>query len=275
MLVCCHIAYYHYLDKPAYAQTRANNLRKSIEDYLNTWDNVTIDIFIHTNSELTRIFTQYIDLPTTVTITVLVHDFTYESPDYLTWKHRSLMETQINNYDVFLYMEDDIGIPNTTFQYWLKYKDALQRENLDLGFCLIESVNNKDWFCSSILKPCSVYIQIIDRYFAWNHQNYSAFWICDKDEMRRFIQSVYWKRHGYFPEGPGKPEGPHIRESAAIGFKMSYNRFYSGSFYPLTEDTKHVSDICYVHHITANYVNSEHEQGKFPVTRLAEDVHIT
>jgi hypothetical protein len=274
MKVCCHIAYYHYLEKPDYSKFRSKNLCKIIEEYLSTWEDVTIDIFIHTNSELTKIITNFIDVKDSIKISVIVYDFTKESPDYLTWKHRDLMEKQIHNYDVFLYMEDDIGIPYKTFQYWLKYKDALKTENLDLGFCLIESLNNKDWFCSTILKPCSVYIKIMDRYFAWNHQNYSAFWICDKEEMNRFINSVYWKRHGYFPEGPGKPEGPHIRESAAIGFKMSYNRFCVGSFYPLTADEKNVSDICYVYHVSANYINSEHEQGKFPVTRLAEEVHI-
>ena len=279
MKISAHIAYYHYAEKE-YSNKRYKYVVSMLNDYFNEWEVEQIDIYIHTNTEDAKIILDELISKTHIHVSFIIHDLSNENPHNLTWKHRALMETQKDDYDVFLYLEDDIGMPYKAFQYWLKYKDNLYSEGYDVGFVRVETLNNKDYFCSDVVQPCSCYLQIKDRYFTWNHQNYCAFWICDKNALSDFILSPYWKQHGLFPHGLDKPEAHFIRESAAIGYKMYYDRMISmhpglssmGSMYPLDENKEYISDICFVHHLANNYINAPgFVQGKFNVKRMVEN----
>ena len=61
---------------------------------------------------------------------------------YLTWKCRSLMEEQKNDYEYFCYLEHDIKFSEVNLQYWLKYQDLLANKGFHLGFFIYE-MNNK------------------------------------------------------------------------------------------------------------------------------------
>ena len=279
MKISTHIAYYHYPDKET-SSKRSKYVVSMLNDYFNDWENEQLDIFIHTNTEDAKIMLEEIIPKTHVTIHFIVHDLSNENPHNLTWKHRDLMELQKDDYDVFIYLEDDIGMPYKAFQYWLKYKDMLYPEGYDVGFVRVESLDNKEFFCSDVVQPSSCYIYIQDRYFTWNHQNYCAFWICDKDTLSDFMISPYWKQHGLFPHGLNAPEVHFIRESAAIGYKMYYDRMLSmhpgltsmGSFYPVDYNKEFISDICFVHHLANNYINAPgFAQGKLNVKRMTQD----
>ena len=264
MNVCIHVTS-HWKENDAADAARQLILIRVINDYLSHWKVNKLDIFIHTNSLKSLDAQKQFILPANITAHYILHDISNEHPQNLAWKSRDLMERQKDLYDVFINIENDIAVPFKAFEYWLKYKDELHANELDVGFLRVETTDDKTYYCSDVLIPSNYPIQVVDRVFVWNHQNYCAFWICDKQELNKFIESVYWKKHCFFPEGPSKPPSGFILESAAIGYKMSYK----GSFYPL--DGKLVSDICFVHHLSNTYINKEHTPlGKFAVSRMTE-----
>ena len=52
------------------------------------------------------------------------------------------MEIQKNNYDIFIYSEEDILFTKKNLNYWNKYKDKCINKNYNLGFLRVE-VNKK------------------------------------------------------------------------------------------------------------------------------------
>ena len=271
MKIVAHIAYFWHETNTS---IRSKYIVSVINNYLNTWENITqFDIFIHTNSEQARIIESEFSVGTHMKLYFVVHDLSNENPRNLTWKHRTLMETQKDDYDVFVYLEDDTGIPSKAFNYWLHYKDIFKDLDIDIGFARVETIDNIDFCCHDILTPCEGRIDVLDRNFTWNHAMFAAFWICDKEELEIFMKSVYWKQHGYFPAGPTQPPSQFIQESAGIGFKMRDTSFYRGSFYPLDDNNTHISDMCLVYHLANNYITQPRcAQGKFNYKRMTENI---
>lgn len=63
------------------------------------------------------------------------------------------MKKIIDQYDVQIYLEDDIGFTNTVFEYWLNYKDVCLDHDYNLGFLRIEiDAGNNKLFCSDLTK---------------------------------------------------------------------------------------------------------------------------
>ena len=266
MRVSAHIAFYCH--PPEIQEKRNIYITKVINDYLNKWEVTSMDIFIHTNSETAKYIEQSLNYGPQIKIEFIVHDLSNETnPKYLTWKHRELMNIQKNDYDVFVYLEDDTGVSNAAFQYWLKYKDIFKENNIDLGFARVETLDNKEFYCHDILMPCTGLFQILDTLFTWNHASFAAFWILDREELHKFIASRFWPRYCFFPNGLDKPESSFIQESAGIGFKMSYKQ--GGAFYPIDPITGHISDICVVYHLANNYIGNGQEQGNFNIKKMS------
>ena len=255
--VSIHIAYYHYTDDPIKSSERLTYLTRMFEDFFNHWQDVYLDVFIHTNDT----FTFQPTIPPFINISHVIYNFKDEDPHNLTWKHRELMETQLDKYDVFIYVEDDIGIPYKAFQYWNKYYKTVE-PLYNIGFLRVEKE-----FCSDMLEPCQPYLMEIDRQlFGWNPQSYSAFWICASENMPIFISSKYWKPHTYFP--PDFPPGLS-RESAATGPKMMNGR--QGALFPIDHDTlSTLQEDCFVFHLPNNYANSTSHLGHFPTKEMVD-----
>jgi len=169
------------------------------------------------------------------------------------------MKSQKDQYDIFIYTEDDILIPTTAIKYWLDNKDDLLKQNLNLGFLRIEVDSVKEEFATDLTNEHCVSAQLTklckinDKVYAINHLNpYTAFWIYDKSELNRFIDSKWWDStniKGYYP-----------REAVAIGLHFMHdteNKWYNHTVIPLTEDLKLVN-ACKVYHLPNNYVNDPH-----------------
>ena len=106
MKITKHISFYFSTDRIIYI----NNIIDETNKY-----EYTTDIFIHTNNiDLQEsIFNNY----TNGCITIIYHDLSNIHPFYLTWKCRELLKQQKNEYDVFIYIEDDILIPYKAIKY--------------------------------------------------------------------------------------------------------------------------------------------------------------
>jgi len=91
-------------------------------------------IFIHTNKKIK--FNKK-------NMHFIYHNLSAEDPFKLSWKCRPLMLRQKDEYDYFIYSEDDIIFNRKNFIYWLKFKNMCKKNRLNLGFLRTE-VSNKD-----------------------------------------------------------------------------------------------------------------------------------
>jgi len=105
---------------------RFDYLKENIEN-LKTLS-IKNDIFVHTHNE-------FLD-DKKLDARIIKHQINDNDLDkgYLTWKCRSLMEEQKNDYEYFCYLEHDIKFSEVNLQYWLKYQDQLDKKNFHLGF---------------------------------------------------------------------------------------------------------------------------------------------
>ncbi len=104
------------------------------------------DIFIHTNKN-DNLYLDYKLLKELKNgkLNIIYHDLTNIDPFLLTWKCRDLLYQQRNNYDIFMYIEDDILVSWNSIKYWLKYKNKLVENNYNLGFLRIEVKDDEEY----------------------------------------------------------------------------------------------------------------------------------
>ena len=260
--ICAHIIFYN--NKNLSNQTGKLNFNKSyylnqvVKSYLKI--NPHIEIFIHTNVN-SKLLNKY---KKNNKINILKYNFKNENPRYFPWTCRKIMKKQKNDYDVFIYAEDDILFKKKNFNYWLKYKDICLNNNFNLGFLRYEISKSKKRYVSDILNPLSKYIKINNKKFIVNDINpFCAFWILDKYEFNKFIKTKYWKfnwsgksyRAYYDPE-----------VMSGIGWHgLNMNR-YKGTIIPFK--SKILNKNCYIHHLPNNYVHSRFNFAKLKSSKI-------
>ena len=171
-------------------------------------------------------------------------------PYYLTWRNRAYIEKTIGDYDIQMYMEDDILFLDRTLNYWMKYKQICIDNNYNLGFLRVENdARSGKWYYSDLKKVPGTTVTINGKRFVINDVNpYCGFWIYDKQELSRFINSKEWRF---------EIEGYRTREMSAIGWHGVRMSRYKGTIIPVTEtsDGRWVPiDECHVHHLPNNYI---------------------
>ena len=169
---------------------------------------------------------------------------------YLTWKCRSLMEEQKNDYEYFCYLEHDIKFSEENLQYWLKYQDQLHKKNFHLGFLIYERNNlDNQKYSIHIVRKLNKYLKIEDKKFVINDlENYSCFWIYNKDQFHKFLRSKWWsfkKRAHNFRHNYG------ITERSSIGFHSFNMNYFKATLLP--EIDNQPDPNCFVEHMTNNY----------------------
>lgn len=249
MKITKHITFFYLKEREVYIN--------KIIDETNQYGYIT-DIFIHTHvKEINKdSFHEY----TNGTITFIYHDLTNIDSYFLTWKCRDLMKTQKDIYDVFIYIEDDISVPFKAIQYWVRYNTKLIENNYNLGFVRIETNPNGVEYITDLWKtddvtikepqfegPIDTAIVLDGEMFALNSKNpYCAFWIYNKDEFHKFVNSKYYDINNIPRYG--------IRESSSIGLHGIGTEWYKGTLIPLVGDK--LSEECKIYHLPNNYVNN-------------------
>ena len=203
----------------------------------------TTDIFIHTNNiclEKTA-FHEY----TNGCITIICHDLSNIHPFYLTWKCRDLLQKQQNEYDIFMYIEDDILVPCKAIQYWLEYNEKLIEMNYNLGFVRIEVENGIEYLTDLYGEKMDTVINLNDENYCVNNKNpYCAFWIYNKNEFSKFVNSKYYNINNILKYD--------TREKSAIGLHGMHTQWYKNTLIPIINN-KLIED-CKIYHMPNNYV---------------------
>jgi len=235
MKITKHITFFYLENRIQYI----NNIINNTNEYL-----YKTDIFIHTNNiELTvDIFDKY----TNGNIFIIYHDLSNINPFYLTWKCRELLKAQKDDYDIFMYIEDDILVPNTTINYWIDYNEKLWDINYNLGFVRIEFDSNNDEFITDLYgEQLDTIIELNENKYCLNNKNpYCAFWIYNKMQFNQFLESKY-----YDISNIKKYE---IKEASAIGLHGMHTDYYKGTLIPIIDNKLHSN--CRIYHISNNYV---------------------
>lgn len=234
MKITKHISFYFVIDRINYI----NNIIDETNKY-----EYTTDIFIHTNSiELQEgMLNKY----TNGIIKIIHHDLSNIHPFYLTWMCRYLLHHQRYEYDIFIYIEDDILVPYKAIKYWLEYNEKLIEMNYNLGFVRIEVENNIEYITDLCGEKLDTIINLNDKPYCINNKNpYCAFWIYNKNEFNKFVNSKYYNINNI--------PGYSTREKSAIGLHGLNLDWYKNTLIPIID--KKLIEECKIYHMPNNYV---------------------
>jgi len=241
-----HITFYCATIGMHSSNVRIYNLNKIIDE-TNNYKHKT-DIFLHTNNKSLTI--EHFNKYTNGTFTLIIHDLTDIHPYFLSWKCRDLLKQQKDDYDVFMYIEDDILVPYKSIEYWLKYSNKLTENGHNLGFVRIETLHGVEYI-TDLLKTekFDKFIVLQNEPYVVNDINpYCAFWIYDKNEFNRFVNSQFYDINNINDYG--------IREKSAIGLHGLFTNWYKNTVIPIVNNN--LIDDCKIYHLSNNYVNDKH-----------------
>jgi len=234
MRITKHISFYFLSDRIKYI----NNIIDETNKY-----EYTTDIYIHTNVSYLQegTFNKYVN----GYIKIIYHDLSKIHPFYLTWKCRDLLKEQKNEYDIFIYIEDDILVPYKAIKYWLKHNEKLIEINYNLGFVRIEVENNIEYITDLYGEKFDKIIHLDEKTYCVNDKNpYCAFWIYNKNEFNKFVNNKYYDIDSIPNYG--------IREKSAIGLHGFGTNWYKNTLIPIINN-KLIED-CKIYHMQNNYV---------------------
>ena len=186
----------------------------------------------------------------------------------LTWYCRSLMKSQKDNFDIFIYCEDDILFDKKNFNYWLKYKNTCIKNNYNLGFLRFE-INKKDknLYSTDQVNQSSKYLNLSKKKYLVLENSYCAFWIYDKKEFNDFIKTKFYNFNWRWISISNILL---IREMAAVGWHgenmngLSMNR-YLATIVPFKKNKLDNGSL--VRHLSDNYANAP--QGLFGTLKIS------
>jgi hypothetical protein len=145
---------------------------------------------------------------------------------------------------VFIYIEDDILVPNKAINYWLKYNEMLIDLNYNLGFVRIEVENGAEYI-TDIVNHLNTIIHLNDQPFCVNNATYCAFWVYNKCEFNKFVNHPYYD--------PNNVPNYGTRERSAIGLHGCGTIWYKNTVIPMINDK--LIEECKIYHMPNNYVN--------------------
>ena len=180
--------------------------------------------------------------------TFLIH------PYFLSWENRKIIKDVVNEFDIQMYLEDDILFTHTNFKYWCENKDRCLKSGYNLGF-LRSEVDDKTgkvfyhYGMSSEIKRV-IYIDGVP-FLIKDEEPYAAFWIMDKSELKAFIKSPEWEF---------KNDNYGEREISAVGWHGKHMSRYKGTVIRIQQegdDLFSVVESSLVHHLPNNYIGHD------------------
>ncbi len=213
LLVC--ISFHHNPEKIQYL--------KSIINRFNTYG-LNVDIIVDTNAP--------IEIPG---INVVVHN-NLNHPWNLTWMHRTHIKNNIDLFDYFMYVEDDMDVPYENFKNYIDSFSELWALDCVPSFIRVEIFNNKKYVVDIIENQCLENVRSIGgKKFINLTQPYHAFWIMPQKELKNTMKENF----------------------DTIGFTREEAAWYPGlglnKKQMVLVENDQVSKLCYSYHLTNNY----------------------
>tara|TARA_B100001175_G_C19489842_1_gene631989 strand:- start:1401 stop:2102 length:702 start_codon:yes stop_codon:yes gene_type:complete len=182
------------------------------------------------------------------------------------------MKSQKNNFDIFIYCEDDILFDKKNFNYWLKHKNTCLKNNYNLGFLRFE-INKKDknFYSTDQVEQSSKYLNLSKKKYLVLANSNCSFWIYDKKEFNNFIETKFYDFNWRWISISNILL---IREMAAVGWHgenmngLSMSR-YLATIVPFKNDKVDKGSL--IRHLSDNYANAP--QGLFGTLKISQISH--
>jgi hypothetical protein len=165
-----------------YVESRIENLKKIVDCFLNYILDTTIIIDCNQNLKL---FEKYGN------VIIKTHD-NLPHPFHLTSVHRLTMVDEIENFDYFMYVEDDMLLPYENFLEYINNFDELYKINCVPSFVRIEEFNDVEYIVDLTKNQVEgLKININNKTFINLNQPYHAFWILPNKELKESINENF------------------------------------------------------------------------------------
>jgi hypothetical protein len=171
-----------------YSQERERYLKQVIEELQNY--KIQLDIVIDTNSQKAY----ELDFLKKENVSIILHE-NLDHPYHLTCRHKSHILKSKNDYDWFMYMEDDMVLPYFNFYKFTEKFECLW-PNYTPGFIRVERYEDtgNEEFCNDIMIDITndMVIDIDGKNYVDMpyHYNYHAFWILPKKALEDCIEKI-------------------------------------------------------------------------------------
>lgn len=179
----------------------------------------------------------------------------FSHPFHLTQIHRSHFKRELNNYDWFMYLEDDILLPWENFLSYTQ-KFPLMWPDYVPSFIRIEEKDGEQYISDVTDRQHAKLIFIDGRAFINLPfpQHYHAFWIAPQWVLKQTINDDFTKLH----DSRERAASYLMWELHKKGLLEIENR--GGKF--------HIKKDCYSWHLPNNYIDSGMKNGKIKVEEL-------
>ena len=243
-----------------YSENRLQYLKTVLSRFLNTYK-IPFHIIIDTNTTETEVLLKEL-FPLQINsniIEISVHD-ALPHPHSLTWAHRFHFKENLEKYQTFMYLEDDMDLPYENFVNYLENFNIMWPHFVP-SFVRVESDSSGELFSSDHQLvhrlQTSQLAHAGSKRFMRLHMDYNALWIMPIDALIPTINDWFarWETSG------------HIRETAA---SYALWELKVPGLYEVNSEGK-ISEKCYVYHLPNNYVNAEGTPlGKMSLKRLVD-----
>lgn len=248
-----HIAF-HY-DKNRF--TYLYDVLKEVGSY----DFENIDVFIDTNNNRLISDISKWDFPGISRLEVLLHD-ELEHPFLLTWAHRKNIESLRNQYDYFMYLEDDIAVSFNSLQKWRDDSIFLDDYGKIRGFIRIEVNSRNEIVSTDYVRPirCNEIIVINGKRFIKPKNPYQGFWFYSKKQLGEFYSSKCWTNGNCDWE---------VRERASAGMIWKGEKHPNSHSLIVPVRDLNIPDYVYVKHLPNNYaLNKKEKHGSLKINKI-------
>lgn len=250
--ILIHISFHYNESNFPYLRTVLNSI--------NNYSFEMVDVVIDTNGKANA--NKLTQLGDNFNFNLLIYGHeNLAHPFELTWTHRRHVSEEINNYQYFMYLEDDIEVTLDALECWRTDSEILYINRFLRGFLRTEvNSSNEPTCCDQFerAKRHNAYFRF-GRPFLYPDNPYQAFWIYSKIQMLDFVQSPSWI--------DGNQPDWGIRERAAAGMSWREGNRHN-VLIPLDSELK-VPTNTQVRHLSNRFANKINTKlGKLPVTKL-------
>lgn len=213
LLVC--IAFHNNPDRLVY-------VNKLIENYSKY--KIQVDIIVDTN--------EYVELDGN--LTVCIHKLKH--PHYLTWVHRKHFKDNIDNYDYFMYVEDDMLVSYKSFCEYIENFNIVWELGYVPSFIRVETLEDKEFVTDVICEQSIEPIFIKNKTFITLEYPYHAFWILPNKELKETLTPNF------------------VREEICRENAASYPMWELNKIPIVRIENDQINELCYSYHLANNYV---------------------
>lgn len=229
-----------------------------------------IDIWVDTNTQ--QLHQEAARIPGTYRIAVWDK---LEDPFKLTWMHRVEIQKRLNDFDAFMYLEDDIIVPEKTMHRWLIETPRLAELGLLPGFVRVEENRSGTLMLADYRERVDrSYITYVEgRPYLRTPYPYQACWVYDEAQVHELAALPNFLSGEIENAARLERDGAlGIREQVAFGLQYTSvpEGYPSRVLVPLTDDL-HIAPDALVFHSPSNYAKRKrpHLAG-LGVQRLSE-----